>query len=91
VALANLRYINASNNNNNNNNKCYDQIENVVFVMGREVDTLSEVDRRQKRQKLRGKMVSRIIKMDVKVASYNEFVTCGSSDRKERIEIFKKH
>jgi len=33
-------------------------------------------------------MVSRIIKTDVTVASNNEFVMCGSSDRKERTEIF---
>jgi len=45
--------------------------------MGREVSLLSKVERR-KRQKLRGEIVSRIIKMDD-----DEFVRGGSSDEKE--------
>ena len=50
--------------------------------MSREVNVLTEVEIRQKRQKLRGKVISRIIKVDVKVTGDNEFVRCGCSDRK---------
>jgi len=40
---------------------------------------LSKVKGGQKRQKLRGEVISRIIKMYVKVASNDEFVRCGSN------------
>ena len=42
-----------------------------------------KVERREKGQKLRGEVVSRIIKMDVKVAGDDKFVRCGGSDGKE--------
>ena len=54
----------------------------MVFVKGREVNVLSEVEIRQKRQKLRGKVISRIIKVDVEITGDNEFVRCGCSDGK---------
>ena len=41
--------------------------------MGREVDVLSGVERRHNRQKLRGTIFSRFIKMDVEVIGDNEF------------------
>jgi len=53
--------------------------------VGREVDVLSKVERRKKRQKLRGEMVSTVIKMGVKVTCDDEFVRCGiaSMERNE--------
>ena len=50
---------------------------------GRKVNMLSKVKGGEKRQKLRGEVISRIIKMYVKVASNDEFVRCGSSEREE--------
>jgi len=55
----------------------------VIFVVGRKVDMLSKVKRGEKREKLRSEVISRIIKMYVKVASNDEFVRCGSSEREE--------
>ena len=51
----------------------------MIFVVGRKVNMLSKVKGGQKRQKLRGEVISRIIKMYVKVASNDEFVRCGSN------------
>jgi len=39
----------------------------VVFVMRREVNVLTKIERRKKRQKLRGESVCRIIEMNVEV------------------------
>jgi len=55
----------------------------VIFVVGRKVNMLSKVKGGEKRKKLRGEAISRIIKMYVKVASNHEFVRCGSCERKE--------
>jgi len=52
----------------------------VIFVVGRKVNMLSKVKGGEKRQKLRNEVISRIIKMYVKVASNYEFVRCGSSE-----------
>ena len=60
-----------------NRKSVYDEIENVIFFTGRKGDVLSEVERREKRQNLRGKMVSNIAQINVKVAG-EEFVRCGS-------------
>ena len=60
-----------------------DQVENVIFVVRRKVNMLSKGKGGDKRQKLRGEVISRIIKMNVKVASNDEFVRCGSSEREE--------
>ena len=68
-----------------------DQVKNVIFVVGRKVNMLSKVKGGQKRQKLRGEVISRIIKMYVKVASNDEFVRCGSSEREEWIEVVEKN
>jgi len=51
--------------------------------MGRKANVLSEVERRYKRQKLRGEIVSRIIQMDVKVEGDDKFMRCDCSDGKE--------
>ena len=50
-----------------------DQVENVIFVVGRKVNMLSKVKAGEKREKLRGEVISRIIKMYVKVASMLRF------------------
>jgi len=39
----------------------------VITVMCRKVDMLSEVEGRKKRQELRSKMISRIIKVDIEI------------------------
>ena len=44
---------------------------------------LSKVKGGEKRQKLRGEVISRIAEMYAKVASDHEFVRCGSSEREE--------
>jgi len=60
--------------------------ENVTFVVGREVDMLSEIERK----KLRGESVCRIIKMHVKVAGDDEFMRCGCSKGEKRTEVIEK-
>ena len=52
---------------------------------------LRKVKGGEKRQKLRDEVISRIIKMYVKVASNDEFVRCGSSEREKRIEVVEKN
>jgi len=42
---------------------------------------LSEVEGRKKRQELRSKVISRIVKVDIKVASYYKFMRSGGSKR----------
>ena len=54
-----------------------------MFVVGMKVNMLSMVKGGEKREKLRDEVISRIIKMYVKVASNDEFMRCGSSEREE--------
>jgi len=42
--------------------------------MRREVDMFTEIERREKRQKLKGESVCRIIEINVEVAGNDEFV-----------------
>jgi len=49
-----------------------------VFVVGRKVNMLSKVEGGKKREQLRGEVVCRIIEMNVKVASDDEFIRGGS-------------
>jgi len=51
-----------------------------MFVVGRKVN---KVEGREKREKLRGDVVHRITKMNVKVASDHELMRGGSSKREE--------
>ena len=44
-----------------------------MFVVSRKVNTLSKVEGGEKREKLRGEVVRRIIEMNVKVTSDDEF------------------
>jgi len=61
-----------------------------MFVVGWKVNMLSKVEGGEKREKLRGEVISQTIEMYVKVASDHEFVRCGSSEREERIEVVEK-
>jgi len=65
-------------------------IEDVVFVVHREVDMLTEIERRQKRQTLKGESVCRIVEINVKVASDDEFMRCGCSEGQKRTEVIKE-
>ena len=62
----------------------------MIFVVGRKVNMLSKVKGGGKREKLRGEVISRIIKMYVKVASNDEFVRCGSSKERNKLKSSKK-
>ena len=62
-----------------------------MFVVGRKVNVLSKVEGGEKREKLRGEVVRRIIEMNVKVASDDEFMTGGSSEREEGMKVLKKN
>ena len=59
----------------------YDQIKNVIFVVRREVNVLTMIERRKKRQKLRGESVCRIIEMNVEVTGDDKFMGSGCSKR----------
>ena len=55
-----------------------------MFVVGRKVNVLSKVEGREKREELRGEVVRRIIEMNVEVASDDEFMRGGSSERERK-------
>jgi len=69
----------------------YDQVKDVAFVVGRKVDMLRKIERREKRKELRSEMVCGIVEMNVKVASDNKFMRCGGCEGEKRIEIFKEN
>ena len=53
-----------------------------MFVVGRKVNVLSEVEGREKREELRGEVVRRIIEMNVKVRSFcAKLLTGRQTDR----------
>jgi len=57
----------------------------VIFVVYKEVDILTKIERREKRQKLRGDSVCRIVEMNVEVTGDDEFM--GVVAVKERKEL----
>jgi len=57
----------------------------VICVVRRAVDMLTKIERREKRQKLRGESVCRIIEMNVEVAGDDEFVRCGCSEGERKV------
>ena len=63
----------------------------MTFVVGRKVNVLSKVEGGKKREKLRGEVVRRTIEMNVKVASDDEFMRGGSSEREEGLEVLKEN
>ena len=56
----------------------------MIFVVRREVNVLNKIERRKKRQKLRGESVCRIIEMNVEVTGDDKFMGSGCSKRKKR-------
>jgi len=62
-----------------------------MFVVGRKVNMLSKVEGRKEREELRGEVVCRIIEMNVKVAIDDEFMSGGSSEREEGLEVLKEN
>ena len=51
---------------------------------------LTEIERTEKREKLRGESVCRIIHMNAEVAGDDEFVESGCSKREKRTEVIEK-
>jgi len=62
-----------------------------MFVVGWKVNMLSKVEGGEMREELRGEVVRRIIEVNVKVASDDEFMGGGSSEREEGMEVLKKN
>jgi len=54
------------------------------------VDVLTKIKRREKRQKLRGESVCRIIEMNVEVTGDDKFMGSGCSKRKKRTEVIEE-
>ena len=61
----------------------------MIPVVCWKVDMLSEVEGRKKRQELRSKVISRIIKVDIEVAGNDKFMS-GGSKRQEFIKVMKE-
>jgi len=56
----------------------------VIFVVYKEVDILTKIERREKRQKLRGDSVCRIVEMNVEVTvMMNSWGVVAVKERKE--------
>jgi len=51
---------------------------------------LTDIERRENRQKLRGESVCMIIEMNVEVAGDDEFVECGCSKGEKRTEVIEE-
>ena len=62
----------------------------MIFVVRRDVNMLTKIERREKRQKLRGESVCRIIEMNVKVTGDDEFMRCGCSEEEKRMKSSRK-
>ena len=63
----------------------------MTFVVRREVDMLTKIERREERQKLRGESVCRIIEMNVKVTGDDKFMGSGYSKGEKRTEVIKEN
>jgi len=51
---------------------------------------LTKIERREKRQKLRGESVYRITEMNVKVTGDDKFMECGCSGGEKRTEVIEE-
>jgi len=51
---------------------------------------LTEIEGREKRQRLRGESVCRIIKMNVKVTGDDKFMGCGCSGGQKKLKSSRK-
>ena len=63
----------------------------MIFVVRREVDMLTKIERRKKRQKLRGESVCRIIEMNIKVTGEDKFMGSGCSKGEKRNEVIEEN
>jgi len=63
----------------------------VFFVVRGEVNVLTKIERRKKRQKLRGESVCRIIEMNVEVTGDNKFMGSSCSKREKRTEVIEEN
>ena len=59
--------------------------------MRRELNVLTKIERRKKRQKLRGESVCRIIEMNVKVTGDDKLMRSGCSKREKRTEVIEEN
>ena len=62
----------------------------MIFVVRMEVNMLTKIERREKRQKLRDESVCRIIEMNVKVTGDDKFMGCGCSRGEKRTEVIEE-
>ena len=58
----------------------------MIFVVRREVNVLTKIERRKKRQKLRDESVCRIIEMNVEVTGDDKFMGSGCSKQQKRTD-----
>ena len=58
--------------------------------MRKEVDMLTKIERREKRQKLRGESVCRIIEMNVEVTGDDKFMGSGCNKGGKRTEVIEE-
>jgi len=58
----------------------------VIFVVGREVNMLTKIEIREKRQKLRGESVCGIIEMNIIVTGDDKFMGCGCSGGEKKLK-----
>ena len=62
----------------------------MIFVVRREVNVLTKIDRRKKRQKQRGESVCRIIEINVEVTGDDKFMGSGCSKREKKLKSSRK-
>ena len=67
------------------------QIKNVIFVVRRKVNVLTKIERRKKRQKMRGESVCRIIEMNVEVTGDDKFMGSGCSKREKKTKVIEEN
>jgi len=58
--------------------------------MRREVNILTKIERKEKKQKLRGESVCRIIEMNVKVTGDDKFMGSGCSGGEKGTEVIEE-
>jgi len=62
----------------------------MVFAVRRELGMLTKIERGEKRQKLRGESICRIIEMNVKVTSDDKFMSCGCGEGQKITEVIEE-
>ena len=63
----------------------------MFFVVRKEVNVLTKIERRKKRQKLRGESACRIIEMNVEVTGDDKFMGSGCSKREKTTEVIEEN